>query len=111
MFVAFDLAHAPWHKINATSGVSRLVSFGTTPQPLPDDLVAGLMARCDETGKLLPAKQLTAGEKVELLTGPFAEFVGTIETIDADRRVWVLLDFMGQKTRTQLPTTQVQRAH
>lgn len=108
MFVAFELEDAPWRKINGTFGVSRLVSFDQTPKPVPLTLVAGLMSRCDASGKLLPPKILKAGDDVELLTGPFAKFVGTVESIDAEQRIWVLLELMGQKTRVRVPQEQLQ---
>lgn len=53
------------------------------------------MQRCDVTGKLLPAKNLAAGDEVELLKGPFANFVATVETIDMTQGIWVLIDCMG----------------
>ena len=109
MFMAFDLDKAPWRKINSTLGVSRLVSFDHTPKAVPLPLVTGLMLRCDREGKLLPPKTLHAGDEVELLTGPFAKFVGTVENIDADQRIWVLLEFMGQQTRVKVAHEHLQR--
>ena len=81
MFVALEPTSAPWRKINGTIGVSKLVSFDGQAKPVPLDLVSGLMRRCDAAGKLLTAKQLAAGDQVELLTGPFANFIATVETI------------------------------
>jgi transcriptional antiterminator RfaH len=99
MFVAFDTAKGGWRAINSTYGVSRLVSFGNEPQPVPLDLISRLMLRCDEGGKLLPPRILTTGDAVKISGGPFAEFVSTVEEIGPDQRVWVLLDLMGQTTR------------
>jgi len=39
--------------------------------------------------------------------GPFADFVAEVEKIDPDRRVWVLLDIMGGKTRIAVDAGQV----
>tara|TARA_B110000240_G_C13269369_1_gene355136 strand:- start:82 stop:612 length:531 start_codon:yes stop_codon:yes gene_type:complete len=99
MFVAFDIQDAPWRKINNTMGVSKLVSFNSYPKPVPIDLVSGLILRCDVSGKLLPPKQLNKGDEVQFLNGPFANFITTIEEIDAQQRIWVLMKFMGQSTR------------
>ena len=57
------------------------------------------MLRCNSGGKLLPPKQLTKGDAVQLLTGPFANYIAKVETIDAEQRVWVLMELMGQITR------------
>ena len=47
MFVSFALDTMPWHKINSTVGVARLVSFDGRQKALPPDLISALMARCD----------------------------------------------------------------
>ena len=99
MFVTFNIHDAPWRKINNTMGVSKLVSFNSYPKPVPVDLVSGLMLRCDASGKLLPPEQLNKGDEVQFLNGPFANFVTTVEEIDAQQRVWVLMKLMGRSTR------------
>ncbi|WP_354689754.1 transcriptional activator RfaH [Lentibacter algarum] len=108
MFVSADRDAAPWRAINSTLGVSRLVSFDGTPKPMPQELMASLMQRCDEAGKLLPPKTLNAGDLVDVLSGPFATFVATVEEIDAEQRVWLLMEFMGQSTRVHVAADQVQ---
>ena len=108
MLVAFQPKSAPWRKINATIGVSKLVSFDGQPRPVPLDLVSALMQRCDTAGKLLSAKQLAAGDQVELVTGPFANFIATVETIDIEQRIWVLMECMGQRTRMHVKADQLQ---
>ena len=110
MFVSVSSELAPWRSINSTIGVSRLVSLEGKPKPLPLQLISGLMLRCDASGTLLPPKSLNEGDSVEMLTGPFASFVATVDTIDPEQRIWVLMDFMGQKTRMQVTADQLQIA-
>lgn len=107
MFVSFNPEIDAWRKINSTIGVSRLVSFGSEPKALPTELVSGLMMRCDKNGKLLPPNALREGDSVELLTGPFAKFVATVDTIEPEQRIWVIMDYMGQKTRIQVTSEQL----
>ena len=104
VFVGLDPAKPNWRSINATLGVSRLVSFGAAPVQVPDDLVLGLMARCNGDGLLQPEAGLKAGDTVVLTHGPFTDFVATIDRIAPDRRVWVLLDLMGQQVRLNTDT-------
>jgi len=59
---------------------------------------------------LLPPKSLNEGDSVEMLTGPFANFIATVDRIDPEQRIWVLMDFMGQKTRMQVSADQLQLA-
>ena len=110
MFVNVNSELAPWRSINSTFGVSKLVSFEGKPKPLPLQLISGLMLRCDASGTLLPPKSLNEGDSVEMLTGPFATFVATVDTIDPEQRIWVLMHFMGQKTRMQVTADQLQLA-
>lgn len=98
-FVGLDPANPNWRSVNGTLGVSRLVSFGAAPVHVPDDLVSGLMARCDGNGLLQSAPELSPGDTVVLTYGPFTDFVATIDRIAPDRRVWVLLDLMGRQVR------------
>lgn len=99
IFVAFDAAGGLWRTVNSTYGVTRLVGFGTEPSPVPLDLITQLRMRCDESGKLLPPKLLKPGDQVTLTKGPFANFVAEVEKIAPDRRVWVLMDILGGRTR------------
>jgi len=99
LFVAFDAAKGGWRAINSTYGVTRLVSFGDDPQPVPNDLISNLVLRCDQSGRLLPPRILKTGDTVEISSGPFADFVATVEKVDPDQRVWMLLELMGRATR------------
>ena len=65
------------------------------------------MLRCDVSGKLLPPKLLKPGDQVRITTGPFAEFVGEVESIAPDRRVWVLMEIMGGETRVAVKADQI----
>ena len=110
MFVSVNSELVPLRTINSTIGVSKLVSFKGKPKSLPLQLISGLMLRCDASGTLLPPKSLNEGDSVEMLTGPFANFIATVDTIDAEQRIWVLMDFMGQITRMQVTADQLQIA-
>ena len=108
MFVACDPEEAPWRKINATYGISRMLSFADGPKPMPEALITGLRARCDNAGKVIALKKFEAGQSVEMHSGPFANFIATVEQMANDARVWVLLDFMGKATRVQVDQQQIQ---
>ena len=107
MFVAFNPESGPWRQINCTNGVSKLVCFGGQPNPIPLDLISGLMARCNSVGKLLPPNQVNKGDAVQLLTGPFANYIAKVETIDANQRIWVLMELMGRVTRISVDPNQL----
>ena len=99
LFVAFDVERGGWRAVNSSYGVTRLVSLGKEPTPVPPELISTLMLRCDREGKLMPPKLLAPGDEVIVTKGPFAEFVAKVDRIAPDRRVWVLMEIMGGATR------------
>jgi len=104
MFIRFDREESSWHKINNTYGVSRLITFNSTLKSIPTRFVDNLMMRYDLTGKLLPIEKLKKGDQVNVLTGPFANFIATVEKYETDHRIWILMDLMGRKTKIQSPS-------
>ena len=110
LFVSFDPLARGWTAINATRGIARLIlNDPRRPAPLPADLMAGLMARCDSTGLLLPPADLQVGDRIRVLAGPFADLVTQIETLPDQERIGVLIDLMGRKVRTSLPREQIEK--
>ncbi len=107
IFVAFDVARGLWRTVNSTYGITRLVSFGKEPTPVPRDLVSHLMLRCDAKGKVMPPQSLEPGDQVTLTKGPFANFIAEVEQIAPDRRVWVLMEIMGGQTRVAVEPDQL----
>lgn len=103
LFLTYPEPIAPWSLVNSTYGVARLVSFGGKPAPVPPRIIADLQAACDADGVLMIDYQLQAGTRVAIAHGPLAAFVGEVERLTPDRRVLVLLDFMGKQTRVTLP--------
>ncbi|NIJ41625.1 transcriptional antiterminator RfaH [Parvibaculum indicum] len=102
IFVAFDKKDARWPAINATHGITRLVSFGREPAEVPSPLISELMARCDATGLFQSTAKLQEGDLVRVTKGPFAEMITTIETLESDQRIWILMEVMGGNTRTTI---------
>ena len=101
MFIRFDKAESEWHKINSTYGVSRLITFNSIIKSIPTIFVDHLIKRYDLSGKLLPIQKLKKGDQVEVLKGPFANFIATVEKHEADQRIRILMDLMGRKTKIQ----------
>jgi transcriptional antiterminator RfaH len=108
MFVCVNSELAPWRAINSTIGVSKIVGFEGKPKVVPLQLISGIMRRCDGLGRLLSSKSLSEGDSVEVRTGPFVNFIATVDKIDPEQRIWILMDFMGQKSRMQVSADQLQ---
>ena len=104
MFIRFNRAESKWHKINNTYGVSRLITFNSVLKPIPTSFVYSLMKRYDLSGKLLPIQKLKKGDQVTVLTGPFANFIASVEKYEADQRIWILMDLIGRKSKIITPS-------
>ena len=99
MFISVMTNNPDWRKVSSTLGVSRIVSFDGKPKAMPERLVSDIMLRCDKYGKLQPLELLESGDKVELLTGPFANYIANVEKLESSTRIWVVMEIMGQKTK------------
>ena len=98
-FVNMNPASGDVRKLNATHGISRLISFSTGQvSTVPAPLIKALQSRCDDQNYLMEHASLDVGDEVRIFSGVFAEFVGTVETISKSDRLRILFDFMGQKS-------------
>lgn len=107
IFVGFDIAESAWRAVNSTYGITRLVSFGELPAEIPSEIVSLLKQRCDSGGVLLPSKDFQPGDNVTIVNGPFESFVAEVEKVEPERRVWVLMDLMGGRTRIEISPDQL----
>ena len=102
LFVQLDATLGPWCKINSTRGIARLVRLGAEPSVVPDAIVADLMARCDEMGIIQDAGALMVGDRAQVTQGPFSGFAATIADVEANDRIYILMDIMGQSTKVSI---------
>ena len=110
LFIRFGERHHDWRKVNSTLGVSRLISFTQNlPTPVPQELIDSLRMRCDHKNILLPLTDLSAGDRVKILSGAFSEFNGQIETLLPGDCARLLLEFMGQATRVDISNAELER--
>jgi len=99
LFVILDLRRDRWRAVNGTFGVSRLVTAGDLPQPVPGSVIETLSALADSDGVVRFRSELRLGQTVRLLNGPLADAIGSLERLDDNGRVSVLLNIMGGRIR------------
>jgi len=102
LFIILDLGRDRWLSIRSTAGVSSLFTCDGRPIPVPVGVVEALIARRNECGLTRVDAGLAVGKSVRILSGPFADFAGTLERLDAKGRVRVLLDMMGTTVPVEL---------
>ena len=101
LFVILDLERDRWLSVRSTVGVASLVSSrDDRPVPVPAGIVESLIARSEDDLTRLDSG-LVKGQQVRILTGPFVDFVGTLDRLNEAGRVRVLLEMMG----TAVPLT------
>jgi transcriptional antiterminator RfaH len=94
LFVRFDVARDRWLSVHHTIGVSRLLMQDCRPTAVPVGIVENLQAHSDGALTHLDFA-VKEGQRVRILSGPFADFTATLARIDDGRRVQVLLEMMG----------------
>lgn len=99
MFVPLNLDRDRWLSIRGTYGVSTIFMAGGRPAPVPQGVVETLITCADDRQVTRLDLDLREGDSVRFVSGPFAELPGTLERLDDNGRVMVLLDIMGKATR------------
>ena len=92
----------PWKSVNGTRGVSKAVTLDGIYRPVSTDIIEGLQSRCNKNGVLQRLNDIVTADRVKIERGPFAEFICTVDDIQDDRRAWVLIDLLQQKTRSEI---------
>ena len=105
LFVRMDITQARWRAVHSTVGVSHLVCQGDVPIPVPDSLIAEILSREDETGKVVIGKLMPfkKGDRVQFVSGPLAEQTGLFDCASDEERVFVLLNLLGRQVRVRMP--------
>ena len=112
IFVGMDLEFARWRSVNGTRGISYLLTNDDYPASLSDLVIQNLKSQEIADG-VVPVSTLLSfkrGDKVRILDGAFKEQIATVEKLDANQRVRLLLSFMGRETGVSLPEYSLEAA-
>lgn len=102
ILVQLIMGEDSWYVVRNTPGVTGFVGMGNEPTPLREDEVAKIMNRMEAEAPKVKFN-FQPGEKVRIRTGPFADFIGTVDEIDIERaKVRVLVSFFGRETPVEL---------
>ena len=98
-----------WYVVRNSPGVTGFVGIGNKPTPLSPEEVGKIMQRIEsDAPKLKVSFQI--GETVRILSGPFAEFSGVVEEIDAEKgKAKVLVSFFNRATPVEVDFLQLER--
>lgn len=110
LFIRLDPDQHRWRSVNGTIGVSRLLTANERPAPAPCGVVEALMCYIDEQGLCQLNRDLVAGQRVNVVQGPFVRLMGEVLSMDDKGRARVLLEIMGGKVITLLDRTSLEAA-
>jgi len=98
-----------WYVVRNTPNVTGFVGSGTTPTPISEEEVKGLMQRMGvEEPKYKIDVQV--GSPVRITDGPFKDFEGKVNELDEARgKVKVLVSMFGRETPVELDFLQIKK--
>ena len=98
-----------WYVVRNTPGVTGFVGSGAKPTPLSEKEVDRILqVKPEDKKKLKPRLEFEEQESVRVISGPFANFTGTISEINVDQsKLKVLVNIFGRETPVELGFDQV----
>jgi transcriptional antiterminator NusG len=100
-----------WHEVKNTPRVTGFVGGGNSPVPLTADEVNQILYRqATSADRPRPKLSFEKNETVKIVDGPFANFSGKIDEVNAERNTLrVLVSIFGRNTPVELDFLQVEK--
>lgn len=96
-----------WYVVRNTPGVTGFVGTGSRPIPLQESEVHKILQYMGLEERK-PRIDFSIGESVRVISGPFENFIGSINEIYPDKgKVRVMVSMFGRETPVELEYTQV----
>jgi transcriptional antiterminator NusG len=111
VLVEMEMDDYTWHVVRSTPRVTGFVGTGQTPSPLSDDEVQNILHRAaTPSDRPKPKLVFERNEQVRIVDGPFANFTGVVEEVNADRSTLkVSVTIFGRSTPVELDFGQVEK--
>jgi transcription termination/antitermination protein NusG len=109
ILVQMDMNDDTFKIVKSTSGVTGFVQSGNKPVPLAEYEVQRIMQNLEQS-KETPKVSWNKGDAIRVVEGPFSDFSGKIEEVNADReKLKVLINIFGRDTPVELDFQQVEK--
>ena len=106
LFLHLEEGNDNWGPIRSTLGVAGMVRFGQTYAAVPDPVIEAIRERTQEIRETL----FSAGDAVQVVSGPLIGLEGVFEIADGEQRSFVLLEFMQKQQRVSVSTADLRTA-
>ena len=109
VLVKMIMSDESWYVVRNTPGVTSFVGSGNKPVPLQEKEIKSIQKQIKaEAPKVRVEYQV--GENVRVIDGPFSDFHGKVDEINADKgKLKVLVNMFGRETPVELDLLQVER--
>ncbi|HHW07874.1 MAG TPA: transcription termination/antitermination protein NusG [Clostridia bacterium] len=109
VLVEMKLTDESWYVVRNTPGVTGFVGAGAKPIPLHNSEVAQILR---QMGMEEPKARIDVeiGQNVRVTSGPFENFIGTVDEINPEKgKIKVLVSMFGRETPVELEFHQVEK--
>jgi transcriptional antiterminator NusG len=107
VLVEMNITEDSWYVVRNTPGVTGFVGSGSKPIPLQDHEIRKIFKHIGMEEKQ-PKVDFKIHENVRITSGPFENFIGTIEEIHPQKgKLKVKVSMFGRETPVELDFTQV----
>jgi transcriptional antiterminator NusG len=108
ILVKMVLDDASWLAVRTTQGVTSFIGMSSKPTPISEAEVKSIVDFMQQGGQPTYKQIFSEGDTVKIVDGPFAEFIGKIDSVDKERgKVKVLVSIFGRETPVELDFLQV----
>ncbi|HBP51053.1 MAG: Transcription antitermination protein nusG [Candidatus Shapirobacteria bacterium GW2011_GWE1_38_10] len=98
-----------WVTVRTTQGVTGFVGIGSKPTPISQAEVDNIVKTTKEDKPKFQTPY-SIGDVIKITNGPFADFIGTIDSIDQEKgKLRVLVSFFERETPVELDFLQVSK--
>ncbi|HXN44998.1 MAG TPA: transcription termination/antitermination protein NusG [Bryobacteraceae bacterium] len=111
VLVEMEMNDDLWHAVKSTPRVTGFVGGGNTPVPLSATEVNDILYRqATSADRPRPKQTFEKGESVRINDGPFSNFSGKVDEVNAERNTLrVLVTIFGRATPVELEFGQVEK--
>lgn len=105
VLVQMIMTDESWYVVRNTPGVTQIIST-----PLRPEEMQSILKRMEDGAPKIKVT-FKPGQKVRIVDGPFADFVGSVDEVNMEKgKVRVLVSFFGRETPVELDFLQVEKA-
>lgn len=108
ILVRMILDDISWLAVRTTQGVTSFVGMSNKPTAIPDSEVKSIVSYMSQGAQPTYKTTFSENDTVKIVDGPFAEFIGKVESVDKERgKIKVLVSIFGRETPVELDFLQV----